>query len=575
LDNIDKAAGLTKYLSFKANMKIVYIMLFALPLLAGASLSVFGNKPLQESLLLSYTSLFISGIISMFLVKMFVWSLKLRSIILSMLVFEFIYSVSLSLSVYLFGMSENILVDILAVSGVLSLIIWLCIGMILGKLKSGVTIGIIQFVVFAFFVAPFFAVSLGSLLTEYAILSAVSVVVVLFLAYILLSPVRRNFSVSGFDALSSFAGQWYFGTDDLEDLFSQVGVDASLPLGIMGIKADKDYKIVVPYIHFGPFGKLGGSDAPGNISGALGGNAIVMHSTATHDLNPTSRNEISKIIDAVRSSDASAKYFKARGAFIESSYGYARMHGLVINESILVTFTRAPETTEDTDISLGYLIMEKLRKKYKNVIVADEHNSSAEKITYFDLLSEEAKEYLKCADALASKDSQSQDMECSISYIKPKAKGLASNGIRTMLFKIGNKKIAYIVMDGNGISQKSKEALEAAIAKEGIVPIIMTTDSHELNAVSGIVNEIELDEAAISQIVDKVHMAKTEPFSAAFSVPEVGLKVLGSRQSIEIISTVNSIVAVAKFIVPITLVLLVLFFLVILNRAGPSSALHL
>jgi putative membrane protein len=571
LDNIDKATSLTKYLSFKVNMRIVYFLLFALPLLAGASLSVFGGKPLQESLLLSYTSLFISGIISMFLIKMFVWTIKMRSIVLSMLIFEFIYSLSLSLSVYLFGMSENLLVDILAVAGVLSLILWLCIGMVLGKLKTGITIGIIQFVVFAFLVAPFFAVPLKSLLAEYAVLSTVSVVVVLVLAYALLSPVRRNFSVSGFDALSSFAGQWYFGTDDLEDLFTQVGEHASLPLGIIGIKAEKDYRVVVPYIHFGPFGKLGGSDAPGAISSALDGRAIVMHSTATHDLNPTSRNEISKIIDAVKSFDKDAKYSKARGAFIESSYGSARMHGLVINDSILVTFTRAPEITEDTDIGLGYLIMEKLKRKFKNVIVADEHNSSAEKITYFDLLSEEAKEYLRCADALASKTFALQDMECSISWLKPNVKAIASNGIRTMLFKIGNRRIAYIVIDGNGIGRKSKEALEAAMAKEGMEPIIMTTDSHELNMVSGVVNEIELDEKAIAQIVDTVHMAKTAQFSAAFSVPEVELKVLGPRQSIEIISTINSIVAVAKFIVPIALILLVLFLLVILNSAAPSS----
>jgi putative membrane protein len=247
------------------------------------------------------------------------------------------------------------------------------------------------------------------------------------------------------------------------------------------------------------------------------------------------------------------------------------MHGLVINDSILVTFTRAPEVTEDTDIGLGYLIMEKLKRKFKNVIVADEHNSSAEKITYFDLLSEEAKEYLRCADALASKAFALQDIECSISWLKPNVKAIASNGIRTMLFRIGNRRIAYVIIDGNGIGRKSKEALEAAMTKEGMEPIIMTTDSHELNMVSGVVNEIELDEKAIAQIVDTVHMAKTAQFSAAFSVPEVELKVLGPRQSIEIISTINSIVAVAKFIVPIALILLVLFLLVILNSAAPSS----
>jgi predicted neutral ceramidase superfamily lipid hydrolase len=575
LDSIDKATNLTKFLSPNINMGAVYFLILALPLLAGLALWQFGQKPLWESMLLSYTSLFISGIISMILIKILVWNIRLKSIILSTLIFEAIYSVSLAVSVYLFGQSDNMLVGIIAVAGAFSLIIWLCIGIILGKLKTGLTIGIIQFLVFSFFVAPFFSVQLTHLLAEYALISGVSVLVVLLSANMLLSPVRRNLSVSGFDALSGFANQWYLGTGDLEDLFAQVGTHARLPIGIIGIMAGKQEKpqyIIVPYVHFGPFGKLGGSDAPGSISSALGGSAIVMHSTATHDLNPTSRGEISKIIDAISSSEKGANYFKARGGFIEAAYGNARMHGLVINESILATFTRAPDTTEDTDISVGYLMMEKLKKKYRNAIVADEHNSSAEKITSFDILSEEAGEYLRCTDALLSKTFTAQDMECAISRPKISAKGLASNGVNAILFKAGNKKVAYIVLDGNGISRASKERLENELAKDGTVPIIMTTDSHELNAVGGVVNEIELNDMAISQIADSMHQARTEPFSAAFSIPEAEIQVLGARQSIEIISTVNSIVAMAKFLIPMTMAVLLLFLLAVLSR--PEADIH-
>ncbi|MCX6773522.1 MAG: DUF2070 family protein [Candidatus Micrarchaeota archaeon] len=568
MDNIEKATKITKYLSFEPDMRIVYALIFILPLIAGVSLTVFANKSIEESILKGYTTILLPGILTMVVGKIFIRHMKLKSIIISLLVFELIFTLSFSVSVYFFGLTEkpeNLLIDIIAVSGVFTLLIWLAIGLLLDRLKTAFSIGIMQFLIFMLFVAPLFSVSFGQLLTEYAIISIVSISVIFILIYILLSPVKRNFSVSGFDALSGFVGQWYFGNDDLEDLFDQVGIDSKLPLGIMNFKNDKIYSFVVPYIHFGPFGKLGGSDAPGYIASLMDNGAIVMHSTATHDLNPTSRNEIMKI--AIEAKDSlNNKFSDAKGAFIEAEYGNARIKGLVINDSILVSLTRAPYVTEDIDISVGYLIMEKLRKKFKNVIVADEHNSSAEKITSFEFISQEAGEYMKAADALLTKDFQLARIEAGFEQLKPNIKAIGSNGIWLALFKIGERKIGYIIIDGNGIARESKERLEAEMAKIGITPVIMTTDSHEKNAVSGVVNEITLDSEMVTDIIGKLSVMKLSQFSANASAQEMELKVLGPKQSIEIVSTVNSIVAMAKFMVPIAVLLIILFLLIVLKR---------
>jgi len=568
LDNIEKATKITKYLSFEPDMRIVYALIFLLPLIAGLSLTVFANKSIEESILKGYTTILLPGILTMVVGKIFIRHMKLKSIIISLLVFELIFTLSFSVSVYFFGLTEkpeNLLIDIIAVSGVFTLLIWLAIGLLLDRLKTAFSIGIMQFLIFMLFVAPLFSVSFGQLLTEYAIISIVSISVIFILIYILLSPVKRNFSVSGFDALSGFVGQWYFGNDDLEDLFDQVGIDSKLPLGIMNFKTDRIYSFVVPYIHFGPFGKLGGSDAPGYIASLMDNGAIVMHSTATHDLNPTSRNEIMKIAIEAKES-MNAKFSDAKGAFIEAEYGNARIKGLVINDSILVSLTRAPYVTEDVDISVGYLIMEKLRKKFRNVIVADEHNSSAEKITSFEFISQEAGEYMKAADALLAKDFSLSKTEAGFEQLKPNIKAVGSNGIWLALFRIGERKIGYTIIDGNGIARESKERLEAEMAKIGIIPVIMTTDSHEKNVVGGVVNEIILDNEIITDIIGKLSVMKLSQFSTNSSAQEMELKVLGPKQSIEIVSTVNSIVAMAKFMVPIAVLLIILFLLIVLKR---------
>ena len=568
MDNIEKATKITKYLSFEPDMRIVYALIFLLPLIAGLSLTVFANKSIEESILKGYTTILLPGILTMVVGKIFIRHMKLKSIIISLLVFELIFTLSFSVSVYFFGLTEkpeNLLIDIIAVSGVFTLLIWLAIGLLLDRLKTAFSIGIMQFLIFMLFVAPLFSVSFGQLLTEYAIISIVSISVIFILIYILLSPVKRNFSVSGFDALSGFVGQWYFGNDDLEDLFDQVGIDSKLPLGIMNFKTDRIYSFVVPYIHFGPFGKLGGSDAPGYIASLMDNGAIVMHSTATHDLNPTSRNEIMKIAIEAKES-MNAKFSDAKGAFIEAEYGNARIKGLVINDSILVSLTRAPYVTEDVDISVGYLIMEKLRKKFRNVIVADEHNSSAEKITSFEFISQEAGEYMKAADALLAKDFSLSKTEAGFEQLKPNIKAVGSNGIWLALFRIGERKIGYTIIDGNGIARESKERLEAEMAKIGIIPVIMTTDSHEKNVVGGVVNEIILDNEIITDIIGKLSVMKLSQFSTNSSAQEMELKVLGPKQSIEIVSTVNSIVAMAKFMVPIAVLLIILFLLIVLKR---------
>jgi len=568
LNNIEKATKITKYLSFDPDMRIVYALIFILPLIAGISLTIFANKSIEESILKGYTSILLPGILTMVVGKIFIKHLKFKSIILSLLVFELIFTLSFSVSVYFFGLTEkpeNLLIDIIAVSGVFTLLIWLAIGLLLDRLKTAFSIGIMQFLIFMLFVAPLFSVSFGQLLTEYAIISIVSISVIFVLIYILLSPVKRNFSVSGFDALSGFVGQWYFGSDDLEDLFDQVGIDSKIPLGVMNFKLDKVYSFVVPYIHFGPFGSLGGSDAPGYISSMMENRVMVLHSTATHDLNPTNRNEIVKIANKAKES-INGKFSDAKGAFIEAGYGNARIHGLVINDSVLVSLTRAPYVTEDIDISVGCLIMEKLKKKFKNVIVADEHNSSAEKITSFEFISEEANEYMKAADALLAKDFQLSKIEAGFEQLKPNLKTMGSNGIWLALFRIGERKVAYVTIDGNGIARESKERLEKEMESIGITPIIMTTDSHEKNAVSGVVNEVALDNEMITDIIGKLSVMKTAQFSANSSVQETEMKVLGPKQSIEIVSTVNSIVAMAKFMVPIAVLLIILFLLIVLKR---------
>ncbi|MEM4634103.1 MAG: DUF2070 family protein, partial [Candidatus Anstonellaceae archaeon] len=81
------------------------------------------------------------------------------------------------------------------------------------------------------------------------------------LFYILSAPMKKNLGISSLDALSMFASQWLYGEKNLEEAFEDIGEEVETLVWVGEFVGKKNHAIfVVPYIHFGPFGNLGGSE---------------------------------------------------------------------------------------------------------------------------------------------------------------------------------------------------------------------------------------------------------------------------------------------------------------------------
>ncbi|MCX8194779.1 MAG: DUF2070 family protein, partial [Candidatus Micrarchaeota archaeon] len=202
------------------------------------------------------------------------------------------------------------------------------------------------------------------------------------LFYFVSLPLKKNLGISSFDALSMFASQWLYGDTSLEEAFEEIGEEAETLVWVGKFQGRKNSAIfVVPHIHFGPFGNLGGSEFTYRISQLLSSpgpkksEVFVFHGTATHDLNPVSSSEISKVIAACRLALSRLKLQEAKMAHSWCKVGSVRAQAFYLNDSAFLSFSRAPQTTEDVSLGLGLAVMERAKRICSTVAVVDEHNS--------------------------------------------------------------------------------------------------------------------------------------------------------------------------------------------------------
>ncbi len=131
--------------------------------------------------------------------------------------------------------------------------------------------------------------------------------------------------------------------------------------------------------------------------------------------------------------------------------------------------------------------------------------------------------------------------------------------------------MAYILLDSNNMEIGFREEIIKAIKSDDELPIdeveVMTTDTHFVNTLSNGYNPVGLTkrEEIINYIKISIKDAinDLEPVEVGCSVERiVGLNTFGPNNSIELVSTISSIVAVSKIMAPIIFILAILFVFV-------------
>jgi len=397
------------------------------------------------------------------------------------------------------------------------------------------------------------------------------------LVYIINAPSKRNFGLSTLDVATMFFAQWVNGSHGLEDLLSETGEVITTPVNVTAFY-NKSGKIkasfIVPQIHYGPIGNLGGSEFPGllsqSISAATGGPAFIFKGAANHDFNPVRASSVSKIEEAALLALQAAKKTKTSSAsLIQGQSGASNVNGFTAGATAFLTLSRAPFNCEDIHQSLGRALRNQaIATGFEDAVIVDRHNCKVDNYL-FGPGSKEYIEYEKAISNLHVPKPLALQVGVAENYNFGLRDGVGAAGVKAVIIQTGSHKSCFLVVDANNCIPEFREKIVSELQKVQKVGQvgrgrfdffdILTTDSHAVNSISGVHNPLGatvnwsnfIQEA--KKVVEQA-IGDVEPCSVGAASRDVELEVLGPQRSSELIITVNSIIAVLKILAPIIFV---------------------
>ncbi len=565
---MEKAVGLTKYFVSLPRARVLAASMLVVAIVFGIALAALAPDNLFEAGLTSFYVLAVPGFISIIMGKALMMKVPIRRITAVALIGEVIYALTYlaAISLPVFGIPLGL--EIVFLGSAFVLLLWYIIGRIVFVLKwRSLIFAFLQLLFYAFFLItngllPFEG-STESVLIKFYAASLILLGALFLFFWIINAPMKRTFGVASTDAVSMFFGQWFYDARDMEKAFRKVGEDVQTYLSVFLFrKKGKEIAFVVPYIHFGPFGELGGSNFSYLIAKALGGDGkqvFVFHGLATHDINPVSVTELKKVTDKCREVIEGAEYRDAKVALVEGKEGECRAECLRIGDAAFIGLTRAPETCEDFSLGMGIALTSEAEKRVRVAALADEHNSETGEIQYVEPGTPFGFRYMEAVGKACGAKVKEGKLRVGAAEGEISVETIGPAGIKVAVFDT-EPKYVIILADANGVIPAFRERIMREIEgmfaerKWGkVLPAIYTTDTHKVNTVRGVVNPLKEDERIMGKIRELVAAAYEDIGDAQFYGERtlVGIKALGAKQAIGIVSTVSAIVAVARIAAPL------------------------
>ena len=295
---------------------------------------------------------------------------------------------------------------------------------------------------------------------------------------------RREFREDPLFFLSSFIN--YASRNTLEDVkklnkfFQSIYGTRRIPITTIVFKNMGDVKgaFVVPYVHPGPFGEVGGSDLPNKLENYTGiKNMMVFHSTTTHDNNIASEDDVRKIAIAVRNSTKSnCKYDKMSDLrrFEINGIQYAAQ---IFGKYVFIAIIPHRANFDDVELKTGLTIRNRLSTIFDDAVVVDAHNNFDPHALPLSLTISDINHVVAEAKNLKPE----RKIRMGMGMMSYSGKSVGRGGIRVAVFEYGSKRIAYVLIDGNNIKRGLREKLRDELMKYVDEAEIFSTDNHAVN----------------------------------------------------------------------------------------------
>ncbi|MCI0503450.1 DUF2070 family protein [Candidatus Micrarchaeota archaeon] len=567
--NINQAVNLTSYFISLPPARYIVLSILLLGVSFGLLINLGSGKSIEGAVADGLMLLTLPALLSSAVIKLMSRKMPYRRIAATALGGEAVYAVAYGVSLLLSGSNPFLAQLVLFLGAAIVVVFWYVIArfVFMHKYRS-LLFAIIQLLLYlvslvsnqALYVTdePFLGTA-----AKFFISSAVLLAALVLFFYIINAPMKKNLGLSSTDAMSYLFSQWLYRNKDVEKVFAQVGEDVRTVLCVSGFRRKGgDIYFVTPCVHYGPFGNLGGSEFSHLIAEEIdrrhNAKTFVFHGTVTHDLNPVATSEMSKIIDAFEASLADSAYKDAKVSISVGREGECRAEALRINDSAIIGLSRAPLVTEDINFGLGLALLFEAEKHAAKAMVIDQHNAETGDITSFEPGSPVGYRYLGAIRAALAQAPAGRPLRIGAAFRQIESDVVGKAGIKVAVLS-SSPEYVLILIDSNGVTPAFRDRIEAdvkalgaASGREFIVGVF-TTDTHQTNMVRGVLNPLKEEENALSIIRGACTEAASDMQTAKYfsDTRWFDIRVLGAKQSIEVISTVNSIVAVAKITLPL------------------------
>ncbi len=314
--------------------------------------------------------------------------------------------------------------------------------------------------------------------------------------YLLLSSIDRlgrTYSLPALPLFRAFLLNWVTDQNEpLEKHLETMGTNADIEVTLLKFDAASKPKaaVIVPQVHPGPFKNIGSSLLPSLLKKGyeqeFGGNACVPLGILGHELDLASQVQNRKIIaQTVDSAKFDAQDAQA-SHLVRVKEGTATASCQIFGDTAFLSFSLAPNTTEDLPQELGRIVSEEAKTLgLKNAVVVNTHNCLTTVIDtaeHLDELKVAASKCLQKALSLPTKPFKVGSATVFPTEFNLKG-GMGAGGITSIVVEVEKQKTAYVIIDGNNMIPGLRETILDSLAGMGFdLSEVFTTDTHSVTA---------------------------------------------------------------------------------------------
>ncbi|RNJ76641.1 MAG: DUF2070 family protein [Nitrosopumilus sp. H13] len=268
---------------------------------------------------------------------------------------------------------------------------------------------------------------------------------------------------------------------DAEEIMEERSSEASVSTSQIKLSSSsgKEFRMVLPDIHPGPYHPVGGSNIPYLIYKNLSSSAMVMHSISDHSLNLPSRNEVENYLKNLENSEVKEEGVRCTEP-VTVQINKASVIGLLFENSPLLFLSLSPHGMEDIPSYMKTEIEQYAKNRnYSRIMIIDCHNAMGQEISR-----EDGEDMLKaaksCLDTLITRENFAIEFGYANSdNMDVWAEDLGMAGLGIVCLGINGKKYFVGWADANNMENGTREEIMKDFAGRGLALLeICTSDTH-------------------------------------------------------------------------------------------------